>query len=38
MVCWGIERDFIIQTTIIKQTETFLKGFGSNGPTSGGKG
>ena len=36
MVCWGIERVFIIHMTIIKQSETFLKRFESIGPTSGG--
>ena len=38
MVCWGIERNFIIQIAIIKQSETILMRFGSIGPTSGGKG
>ena len=38
MVSWEIERDFIIQITIVKQSEKFLKGFGSIGPTSSGKG
>ena len=37
MLCWGIGRGFIIQMTI-KQSETFLKWFGSIGPKSGGKG
>ena len=35
MVCWGTERSFVIQTTIIKQSKTFLKQFGSIGHTSG---
>ena len=38
MVCWGIERGFIIQMAIIKQCDMFLKWFGSIGSTSGGKG
>ena len=38
MVCWGIERGFVIWMAIIKQIETFLKRFGSIRPTSGGKG
>ena len=38
MVCRGIERGFIIQMAIKKQSKTFLKQFGSIGPTSGGKG
>ena len=38
MVCWGIERGFIIQMAIIKQNKTFLERFGSIGPMKGGKG
>ena len=41
MVCWRIERGFIIQMAIIKQSETFLKQVGTVGfigLTSGGKG
>ena len=38
MICWGIERGFIVQMAIVKQREAFLKRFGSIGPTSGGKG
>ena len=34
----ALERGFIIQMAIIKQSETFLKPFGSFQPTSGGKG
>ena len=38
MSCWGIGRGFIIQMTIIVQSEIFIKRFGSIGPFSGGKG